>query len=273
MKTKRVTWRPLLGYVRWSTLGLLLYGHAAVMACVETQTQDRTIRVRHWSLNSTSNAASTPPMQHMPIGWVYAYAVPKDATVGVKPLKQGALAPLEVLSEETVKRVRPMFRNASPDAAIENLSAGQKWIYVHAASYGKAELHLSSPSGWRHSVVLGMVYPQVTPTGDPIPVDIGDSGQESQFALDANRNTLWLSMAGQLDDGWRMVRGQETSLQLMRLEQLEVPFGDEPRVGVFLVGSRSMRPGTIEIQRGANSSKLPQIFRFHIQVRPVATCG
>ena len=54
---------------------------------------------------------------------------------------------------------------------------------------------------------------------------------------------------------------------------LAAPEGDEPRVGIFLVGSRSMRPGTIDIQRGSGTSGPSQTFRFHIQVRPVATCG
>lgn len=273
MNKEHVGWRTLVGYVKCSAVGLLLCGPVAVMACVESQTQERSIWIRHWSPIDMSGKLSTPRLQNMPIGWVYAYSVPRDATVVVKPLRQGSVAPLEVLGEDTVTRIRPLLRNAPSAAPVENLSVGQKWIYVHAASYGKAELHLSSPSGWRHAVVLGMVYPQPAPTGDPTPLELSEPDQEPQFVLDANRNTLWLSVAGRLDDGWNMVGGQETSLQLMRLEQLEVPYGDEPRVGIFLVGSRSMSPGSIAIQRGAGASEPPQVFRFHIQVRPVAACG
>lgn len=273
MSTEHALWRPLLGHVKCAAFGLLLCGQAAVMACVEMQLPDRVIHIRHWSPDDSSGKPRAPEPQNMPIGWVYAYAVPKDATVVIKPLRQGAMAPMEVLGEDTVQRLRPMFKGSPLDAPVERLPAQRKWVYVHAASYGKVELQLSSPSGWRHSAVLGMVYPQPMPSGEPIPLTAGESGPEPQFVLDANHHTLWLSVAGRLDDGWKMTSGQATTLQLVRLEQLAVPDGDEPRVGIFLVGSRSMRPGTIDIQRGGGASESPQVLRFHIQVRPVATCG
>lgn len=273
MSTEPALWRPLIGHAHYAALGLLLCGQGTVTACVETQVPDRVIHLRHWSPDDTSGKPRTPTPQNMPIGWVYAYAVPKDATIIVKPLQQGAMAPLEVLGDDAVERLRPMFKRSPSDAPVERLSATRKWVYVHAASYGKAEVQLSSPSGWNYSVVLGMVYPQPTPSGEPIPLMTRQNEPEPQFVLDADHNTLWLSATGRLDDGWKMTSGQATTLQLVRLEQLAVPEGDEPRVGIFLVGSRSMRPGTIDIQRGSGTSGPSQTFRFHIQVRPVATCG
>lgn len=273
MSTAHALWHPLVGHVRYVALGLLLCGQGTVTACVETQMSDRVIHIRHWSPDDISAKPRAPEPQNMPIGWVYAYAVPKDVTVIVKPLRQGATAPLEVLTDDTVERLRPMFKRSPLDAPVVRLAPSQKWVYVHAASYGKAEVQLSSPSGWHYSVVLGMVYPQPTPSGEPIPIMTTQNDPEPRFVLDANHNTLWLSVTGRLDDGWKMTNGQTTTLQLVRLEQLAVPEGDEPRVGIFLVGSRSMRPGTIDIQRGGGTSASPQIFRFHIQVRPIATCG
>ena len=85
-------------------------------------------------------------------------------------------------------------------------------------------------------------------------------GDAVAFDVDADRNTLWLSAPGLLKDGWTMVEGAETTFELMRLEQLPVPYGDPP-----LVGSRSLRSGLIRMEGGEAQRK---VFTFKVRALP-----
>ena len=63
--------------------------------------------------------------------------------------------------------------------------------------------------------------------------------------------------------------GEDTSLELVRVERLPVPYGDPDLVGLFFVGSRSPRSGVVCIEGGEAPRK---IFRFNVLARPSVSC-
>ena len=253
---------------RWALLGLLAFGQAAAPACQRSRSDD-SIPARRWAPTPDGAVAQ----QAMPIGTVHAYLVPEGTTASIRSIRQGMLAPLEVLTPETVERVRSRLRYDSTAGIPAAAPAGQQWIHVHAASFGKAELQLQAPSGWSHRVVLGMVYAQPQPEGQPQPLDAAPSGSEPRFTVDADAHTLWLSVPGQVDAGWRVTAGQDsTRFALVRVEQLAVPYGDDARVGLFLVAGRSVGSGVVEIQSQQETPAGRARYRFQVQARPATAC-
>jgi hypothetical protein len=114
-----------------------------------------------------------------------------------------------------------------------------------------------------------MVYPQAQPRGEPTQLVPDSGGDPVSFDVDADRNTLWLSVPGLLKDRWAMVEGADTTFELMRLEQLPVPYGDPALVGLFLVGNRSLHSGLIRIEGGEAPRK---VFTFKVRALPSRSC-
>lgn len=255
----------------WWVAAVLLTSQLGAQACMG-DSRDNGIAARRWLPLTESAVQHVPAQQSMPIGSLYAYLVPAGTKASIKVIAQGSMAPLEVVPAETVERLRPRIRFEDRGGAPIQTPAGQQWLYVYASSYGKSELRLSGPFGWTYSVVLGMVYPQAQPVGEPQALDVSGSAGERRFVVDANHNTLWLSVPGRVDEGWRITSGEETSFELMRVEQLAVPYGDEPRVALFLVAGRSVRSGEIEIQSGRGLLGAKRSIRFKVDARPVPAC-
>ena len=255
----------------WCVAVALLSSQLGAWACMGDRV-DEGIAARRWMPLTESAVQHAPALQSMPIGSLYAYLVPDGTKASIKVISQGSMTPLELVTTETIERIRRRIRYEDRSGASIQAPAGQQWLYVYAASYGKSELRLTGPSGWTYSVVLGMVYPQAQPAGEPQVLDANGSGDERRFVVDANHNTLWLSVPGQVDDGWRITSGEDTSFELMRVEQLAVPYGDEPRVALFLVAGRSVRSGQIEIQSGRGLLGAKKSFRFKVEARPVPAC-
>lgn len=250
--------------IQWSIAGLLILGQASALACIDPRRTSERPEPRFQPPLVESAAQPMPLEQRIPVGAVYAYLLPEGTVASVQVIRQGMSPPLEVLNRETVERLGYPATQGAPE---------QRWIYVHAASYGKAELHLTTPAGKAYAVLFGMVYPHEQPVGEPKPLEVGGNGGEPSFAVDANNNTLWLSLPGQVNDGWRMTAGDETTFSLIRVEQLAMPYGDEPRVGLFLEAGRSVRSGAIELQSvPAGLFAATKTYRFKVVARPVPTC-
>lgn len=248
--------------IQWSIAGLLILGQASSLACIDPRRTSERLAPRFQPPLVELAAQPMPMEQRMPIGTVYAYLAPEGTVASVQVIRQGMSPPLEVLNRETVDQLGYPATDGSPE---------QRWVYVHAASFGKAELRLSTPSGKTYAVVLGMIYPHEQPVGEPQRLEV--AGSEPSFAVDANNNTLWLSLPGQVGDGWRMSAGDETTFSLVRVEQLAMPYGDEPRVGLFLEAGRSLRSGVIELQSvPAGLFIARKTYRFKVDARPVPTC-
>lgn len=229
--------------------------------------RDNSIEVRRWT--PVIKAGDKPPalQQNIIIRSAHAYLIPEGATANVVAIRQGSIAPLQLLTDETVKRIQTRLRFLGDDGPTRP-QRGKRWLYVYAGSYGKSELHLSDATGWNQVVQLGMVYRQPEPSGEPIPLGI-DGSEPVSFDLGADNNTLWLSVQGSLQDRWSMVEGADTSLELVRIERLAVPDGDPERVGLFFVGSRSMTSGMIRIE-GSNAPG--KVFRFKVHAQLATTC-
>ena len=209
------------------------------------------------------------PLRHsMAIGSARAYLIPEGASATVQIVRQGSMTPLFVLTDEQVKVASRRFRFMEDEAPV-NVQPGKKWVYVYANSFGKGELLFSDPSGWSQTAELGMVYRQPQPRGEPISLNTGAVGAPPSFDVDANRDTVWVSVPGTVGDRWKMVDGAGTSFELVRVERLAVPYGDPEQVGLFFVGSRSPTSGTISIEGGDAPRK---IFRFNVQARPSPSC-
>ncbi|WP_416047101.1 hypothetical protein [Cupriavidus basilensis] len=250
--------------IQWPIAGLLILGQISAVACVDPSRVDERPVPRIQPPLAEPGAQPTPLEQRMPVGAVYAYLAPEGTVASVRVIRQGMSLPLEVLNRETVERLG----YPAAGGAFE-----QRWIYVHAASYGKAELRLNTPSGKTYAVVIGMIYPHEEPVGEPLRLEVAGSGGEPSFAVDANNNTLWLSLPGQVGDGWRMTSGDETSFSLIRVEQLAMPYGDGPRVGLFLEAGRSVSSGVIELQSvPAGLFAARKTYRFKVNARPVPAC-
>lgn len=204
----------------------------------------------------------------MAIGSVHAYLVPESASAVVRTVRQGSMTPLVVLSEEQVKVANRRFRLTGDDVPA-NLQQGRKWVYVYADSFGKSELLFSDPTGWSQAVELGMVYRQPQPSGEPTSLNASAGGDLPSFDVDANRNTVWVSVPRLVGDRWAMAEGADTSFELVRVERLPVPYGDPDSVGLFFVGSRSPRSGVVRVEGGEASRK---IFRFNVRARPSVSC-
>lgn len=250
--------------IQWAVAGLLLLGQISALACVDPRRVSEPPVPRFQPPLVESAAQLVLLEQSMPVGAVYAYLAPEGTVASVRVIQQGMSPPLEVLTREMVERLGY--------TAAEGLLE-QRWVYVHAASYGKAELRLNTPSGKTYAVVLGMIYPHQQPVGEPQRLETGGNDGEPSFTVDANNNTLWLSLPGQVGDGWRMISGDETSFTLIRVEQLAMPYGDAPRVGLFLEAGRSVRSGVIELQSapvGLFASR--KNYRFKVDARPVPAC-
>lgn len=245
---------------------LLSSGPLVAAACARP-TDDGAIPARR--LTPLIKAGEQAPLkQTIVIGSVHAYLVPQQAVVEVQTIRQGMIAPLQILSNEAVERLSRRFRFASSETPASVLP-GTKWIYVFSSSFGKSELRMTDSSGWKQVVELGMVYPQPQPRNDPTQLRLDEGGYRASFDVDANSNTLWLSVPGLLKDGWRMSEGSETGFDLMRMEQLAVPYGDPALVGMFFVGSRSLRSGQIRI----DDAGLPRkSFTFNVRARPTPLC-
>lgn len=250
--------------IQWSIAGLLILGQASALACIDPRRTSERLAPRFQPPLVELAAQPMPLEQRMPVGAVYAYLAPEGTVASVQVIRQGMSPPLEVLNRETVDRLGYPATDGAPE---------QRWVYVHAASYGKAELRLSTPAGKTYAVVLGAIYPHEQPVGEPQRLEVVASSGEPSFAVDANNNTLWLSVPGQVGDGWRMVAGDETTFSLIRVEQLAMPYGDEPRVGLFLEAGRSVRSGVIELQSvPAGLFVARKTYRFKVDARPVPTC-
>lgn len=254
-------------WAKRSLVGLLMAGPVLAIACARTAA-DSAIAARRWIPVIKAGEQQAPLKQHMVIGSVHAYLVPEQTEASVQTVRQGMMAPLQILSDEAVARASRRFRFTG-DEVSASAPPGRKWIYVYASSFGKSELRFSDSSGWRQVVELGMVYPQPQPRGEPTELNPDSGGEPVSFDVDANSNTLWLSLPGLLKERWSMVEGEDTSFELVRMEQLPVPDGDPARVGVFLVGSRSARSGQIRIEGGGMPRKT---FKFNVRVRPTAAC-
>lgn len=248
-------------------LGLLVAAPVLASACVRPVDSDA-IAARRWMPVIKAGEQQAPLKQNMVIGSVHAYLVPQQAGATVRAVRQGMMAPLEILSDEAVARASRRFRFTGDDAPA-SAPPGRKWIYVYATSFGKSELRFSDSSGWGQLVELGMVYPQAQPHGEPAQLAPDAGGDPVSFDVDADRNTLWLSVPGLVKDRWTMVEGADTSFELMRLEQLPVPYGDPPLVGLFLVGSRSLKSGIIRMEGGDVPRK---VFKFKVRALPSRSC-
>lgn len=251
--------------IQWPIAGLLILGHVSALACIDPNRVKEPPVPRIQPPLVELAAQPAPLEQRMPVGAVFAYLAPEGAVASVRVIRQGMSPPLEVLTQETVERLGYPVEKNGPLA--------QRWVYVHAASYGKAELRLNTPSGETYAVVLGMIYPHEQPVGEPQRLEVASSGSEPSFTVDANNNTLWLSLPGQVGDGWRMTSGDETTFSLIRVEQLAMPDGDDPRVGLFLEAGRSVRSGVIELQSvPAGLFAARKTYRFKVDARPVPAC-
>ena len=259
MSEKKMTKRFLLG--------LLAAAPMLVSACTRPAESDA-IAARRWMPVIKAGEQQAPLKQNMVIGSVHAYLVPQQADASVQAVRQGMLEPLQILSDEAAVRASRRFRFTGDDAPA-SAPPGKKWIYVYATSFGKSELRFSDSSGWSQLVELGMVYPQPQPHGEPTQLVPDSGGDPVSFDVDADRNTLWLSVPGLLKDRWTMVEGADTTFELMRLEQLPVPYGDPALVGLFLVGSRSLRSGIIRMEGG---EALRKVFTFKVRARPSRSC-
>lgn len=229
---------------------------------------DDTIEVRRWAPVIRAGEKLAPLKQSMVIGSVHAYLVPEGASAVVRTVRQGSMTPLVVLSDEQVKVVNLRFRFTGDEVPVDQLQ-GRQWVYVHANSFGKSELLFSDSTGWSQVMELGMVYRQPQPSGEPISLNAGPGGEPLSFDVDADRNTVWVSVPGLVGDKWEMAEGEDTSFELVRVERLPVPYGDPDRVGLFFVGSRSPRSGVVRIEGGEAPRK---IFRFNVQARPSVSC-
>ena len=248
-------------------LGLLAAVPVLASACARPVDGDA-IAARRWVPVIKAGEQQAPLKQNMVIGSVHAYLVPQRANASVQAVRQGMMEPLQILSDEAAARASGRLRFAADDAPA-SAPPGKKWIYVYASSFGKSELRFSDATGWSQLVELGMVYPQAQPRGEPTPLVADSGGDTATFDVDADRNTLWLSVPGLLKDRWAMVEGGDTTFELMRLEQLPVPYGDPPLVGLFLVGSRSLRSGLIHIEGGEAQRK---VFKFNVRALPSRSC-
>ena len=259
MSVKRMTKRFLL----------CLLAAAPVLAGACTRPVDGdAIAARRWVPVIKAGEQQAPLKQNMVIGSVHAYLVPQQADASVQAVRQGMMAPLEILSDEAAARASRRFRFTGDDVPASE-PPGKKWIYVYASSFGKSELRFSDSSGWSQLVELGMVYPQPQPRGEPTQLVPNSGGDPVSFDVDADRNTLWLSVPGSVKDRWAMIEGADTSFELVRVERLPVPYGDPDMVGLFFVGSRSVRSGMIRIEGGEAPRK---IFRFNVQAQPSPNC-
>ncbi len=259
MSVKKMTKRFLLG--------LLAATPMLASACTRPVDSDA-IEARRWMPVIKAGEQQPPLRQNMVIGSVHAYLVPQQANASVQTVRQGMLEPLQLLSDEAAARASRRLRFTGDDAPA-SAPPGKKWIYVYASSFGKSELRFSDSSGWSQLVELGMVYPQAQPRGEPTPLAADAGGDPVSFDVDADRNTLWLSVPGLLKDRWAMVEGADTSFELMRLEQLPVPHGDPALVGLFLVGSRSLRSGLVRMEGGEAPRK---VVTFKVRALPSRAC-
>ncbi len=248
-------------------LGLLAAAPVLAGACTRPVDGDD-IAVLRWVPVIKAGEQQAPLKLNMVIGSVHAYLVPQQASARVQAVRQGMLEPLQILSDEAAARASSRFRFTGDDAPA-SAPPGKKWIYVYASSFGKSELRFSDSSGWSQLVELGMVYPQAHPRGEPSQLVPDSGGDPVSFDVDADSNTLWLSVPGLIKDRWSMVEGADTTFELMRLEQLPVPYGDPPQVGLFLVGSRFLRSGLIRIDGGDVQRK---VFTFKVLARPSRSC-
>lgn len=235
---------------------------------------------------TANNAAQTVPVQqflpyaelstlHWPseleivMGGVLSFLVPKGSAIEIKALSKGMSEPLREVNQAAIAGARMQF--AGREKIVKFDRNKYQWMYVHASSFGKSQLVLQNKKGWRHTMTVGVVYPPSEEAGGRPPVVVR-MGESSEPVLQVNsRDTIVLSVPGEATDHWRLMEEAETGFKLTRIEHQEVPYGDAPRVRIFLSGSASLHSAAARIQR-TDGAGTASSFGFKLEARPVPAC-
>ncbi|NBP25575.1 MAG: hypothetical protein EBU81_13710 [Proteobacteria bacterium] len=210
-----------------------------------------------------------PARRDILIGSVLSVLVPKQATVEIQAIAKGMLDPVGVVSDEALGKAAGRIEYPEGRQPVDFNAASHRWVHLYARSFGKSQVVFKGPNGWVYPVVVGVVYASEKPRGEPVPLELVNPGQVPTFTISASRTSVWISVPGRVEDGWRLKVDGDVDLTLARVEELDVPYGDDPRVGVFLRAGASSRSGSAVLHRGGNS---PASFPMLIQSRPRPAC-
>ena len=250
-------------------IGLLagVFVVAPALACIDRT--EPTLQVRQLIPSASRSTTHWPARRDILIGSVLSVLVPREAAVEISHLARGMLEPVTVIGDEALNKAARRIEYPEGRPRIEFDAAGHRWVHLYSSSFGKSRVVFKGSNNWTQAMTVGVLYPSEMPHGDPTPLDLVNPGETPTFWLSASSSSLWVSVSGSVEDGWRLSAGSDLGLALTRVEQLDVPYGDAPRVAVFLRGGRSVRAGSAVLQRNGDS---PAAFQIRIHVRPTPAC-
>ncbi len=250
----------------------ILLSMSPANACVSSNVS-RPFTIRYWDPMALSYSSERGSLNLMPIRSIYAYLVPLETNATVSLVGDTKSDTLVEVSQKAIDEVsHRLIKDERSNAKLSSADS-RKWMYFISNYSGKVELRFEDKSGFTYTQRIGVVYPKEKPVGEPIALDDLDGRHAEGFSVSARQNTLWLSLPGEVGDLWQLMGGQKTRFRIEQIIQLEVPSGDQPRVGLFLVAGSSVASGELSIIRGQKGwFSNPETTTFKVNARGVPAC-
>lgn len=236
-----------------------------------------------------------------PVGSVTSFLVPANATVAIEDGKGGDYPAITQLDEKGDRYVRTSPNMVPAWVDIEYDAKKFKWVHFMASSYGPADVRMQAPGGWSRTIKFSFFYPSQADSSRPLPVKLNlDSDGEKTVALDGY-DTLEVTAAGHVADGWTASPAAETGFVLLRVQQVETTYSRKPdstpaapesrseqipgltgiggkqeliasppQVKLFFGSTRSPRTSTMVLRRGSGFSS--KTMEFKIEAKPTPKC-
>jgi hypothetical protein len=235
------------------------------------------------------------------IGSVASFLVPANAKVAIEDGKGGDYPAIAQLDDKGDRYVRTSPNMVPAWVDIEHDAKKYKWVHFIASSYGLADVRMQAPGGWSRTVKFSSIYPSQadSPSRPPVKINLNSDG-ERKVALDGY-DTLEVTVAGHVADGWTASPASETGLVLIRVQQVETTYSrkpgakaseqegkteqipgvtssvgkhelieSSPQVKLFFGSTSGPKTSTMVLHRGSGFSG--KTFEFKIEARPTPKC-